>query len=77
MKKMNTLEVGAINIQLQQYSGLTVRAIDINSQVSLLSLCSLLDPTPPPPLLLSSNCNSILRLKSLTSLILCHRATLI
>jgi hypothetical protein len=40
-KKINTLEVGAINIQLQQYSGLTVRAIDINSQVPL-------SPTPVP-----------------------------
>jgi hypothetical protein len=33
LKNLNTLEVGAINIQLQQYSGLDVRAIDINSQV--------------------------------------------
>lgn len=34
-EKLNTLEIGAINIQLQRYSGLRVRAIDINSQVLL------------------------------------------
>lgn len=32
--KLQTLEVGAINTQLQKYPGLSVRAIDIHSQVS-------------------------------------------
>lgn len=31
--KLNTLEIGAINIQLHQYPALQVRSIDINSQV--------------------------------------------
>lgn len=32
-RRLKTLEVGAINTQLQRYPGLAVRAIDINSQV--------------------------------------------
>jgi hypothetical protein len=32
--KLNCLEIGAINTQLQKYKGLNVRAIDINSQVN-------------------------------------------
>ncbi len=35
-KKLNTLEIGAINIQMQQYPGLKVRSIDINSQVGYI-----------------------------------------
>jgi 25S rRNA (adenine2142-N1)-methyltransferase len=31
--KLNTLEIGAVNIQLHQYPALKVRSIDINSQV--------------------------------------------
>jgi hypothetical protein len=33
LPRLKTLEVGAINTQLQKYPGLDVRAIDINSQV--------------------------------------------
>lgn len=31
-RKLNVLEVGAINVQLQQYNWMNVRAIDLNSQ---------------------------------------------
>lgn len=37
--KLNVLEVGAINTQLQQYNWMNVRAIDLNSQHPLIEEC--------------------------------------
>ena len=44
--KLNVLEVGAINVQLQQCDWLTVRAIDVNSQHPLIEECDFFDITP-------------------------------
>lgn len=45
-KKLNVLEVGAINIQLQQYHWLDVRSIDLNSQHPLIEECDFFDIIP-------------------------------
>lgn len=44
--KLNLLEVGAINIQLQQYSWLNVKAIDLNSQHPLIEECDFFSLVP-------------------------------
>jgi 25S rRNA (adenine2142-N1)-methyltransferase len=45
-RKLNVLEVGAINVQLQQCDWLAVRAIDVNSQHPLIEECDFFDITP-------------------------------
>ena len=44
--KLKVLEVGAINIQLQQCRWLDVRAIDVNSQHPSIEECDFFDVTP-------------------------------
>lgn len=44
--KLNVLEVGAINVQLQQCQWLNVRAIDVNSQHPSIEECDFFDITP-------------------------------
>jgi hypothetical protein len=44
--KLNVLEVGAINIQLQQYNWMSVRSIDLNSQHPSIEECDFFDVVP-------------------------------
>ena len=44
--KLNVLEVGAINIQLQQYNWMNVRAIDLNSQNPQIEECDFFTVEP-------------------------------
>lgn len=44
--KLNVLEVGAINVQLQQCRWLNVRSIDVNSQHPLIEECDFFDIEP-------------------------------
>lgn len=44
--KLNVLEVGAINTQLQQYNWMDVRSIDLNSQHPSIEECDFFDVVP-------------------------------
>lgn len=46
VSKLNVLEVGAINTQLQQYSWLNVRSIDLNSQQPSIEECDFFTVEP-------------------------------